>query len=118
MSSRGDDVRVFYRRLVIGARPEELLALEAQIAGANIIALDLEHDSFELPSDFNGPDVSTGLETICGTYRDADGRNVNVIVHLTEGRLSSAERYRDLGDAIIQWPPAPDGKLQFLRYGD
>lgn len=108
-------VRDFYGRLAPALiTAEEQSAFERQIQRAEIVELDDEHDEFR----FSGaPDPLEALneDTIECVYADADGRDVNVIIHFVGDHISWAERYRNLGDPIRQWPPPPDSPLRLGR---
>lgn len=111
-------MRRFYKRLVDALdTEEERRAFSDQVELARIEPFDAEHDRFTLPDDVPGIEPWGHGHIIDAIYEDADGADVNVLVHCVRGRVSSAERYRNLGEPIITWPPPDDTTLQFPRYG-
>jgi hypothetical protein len=111
------DSRMTYKRLANALETEEeRLAFSAQVDSAKIEPVDAEHDRFDLPAHFSGFGPWIPGRNVDATYRDVDGARVNVIVHIIGGKLSWAERYRDVGGTITMWPPSRDVVLRFLRY--
>jgi hypothetical protein len=105
-----EHAREFYRRLG-EALPTagERIDFEKQVERARLAVLDGGHDTFsfeEFPDE-----LRVSGDAIECLYADADGFDVNVIVHLVGGLLSFAERFRYVG-AIMTWPPPPDTPLR------
>lgn len=98
------------------ATEEERRVFSAQVESARIEPVDAEHDRFDLPDETQAFGPWIPGRTVDAIYSDLDGVRVNIIVHIIGGKLSWAERYRDLGDPIVMWPPRDDTRLQFLRY--
>lgn len=112
-----DPVRHFYRRLASAfTESNARKAFEAQVDKAEIVSIDDGHDCFQFPGGF---DESSALnaKTVDAIYGDADGRDVNVIVHFVNNRISWAERYRDVGRTILSWPPSQDVPLRLALGG-
>jgi hypothetical protein len=110
-------LRKFYRRLSMALPDEaERVSFESQISRATIANTDEGHDRFA----FGDPPDDLALiripaNQLDATYPDEDGKDVNVIVHFVDGLVSWAERYRDLGDPVVCWPPADDVFIRFPR---
>ena len=81
------------------------VGFDDQLAVANIIRLDEGHDRFEYTRPVQPIAGSRYTFTLSGRYADADGADVNVIVHLVDDHLSWAERFRYLSEPIQMWPP-------------
>lgn len=110
-----DQARDFYKRLADAIEdPRARRIYLEQLSNARIDSLDPGHDEFHVPSET--PRIGESIEVIDAIYRDEDGARVNVIVHFSGGAISWAERYRDLGEPIIRWPPSPGIALEFPHY--
>lgn len=112
---REERIQNFYRRFAAAlAEPESRKAFERQVNRAEIIRLDDEHDEFRFAG---GRDPADALneDTLEGIYPDADGQDVNVILHFVGDHISWSERYRNFGDAIHRWPPSDDVPLRLGR---
>lgn len=108
-------VRDFYRRFAAAlTTAEDQKAFERQVQRAAIMEVDDEHDQFNF-SGASDPLEALNEDTLEGVYADADGQDVNVIVHFVGDHISWAERFRNLGDPILQWPPAGDVPLRLRR---
>lgn len=109
-------VRSFYRRASAALeRESDRVAFEAQLDHAKILERDNGHDDFEFIGAVPEITVQNPEGTIDACYIDADGAEVNAIIHLVGPRIAWAERYRNRGDSIVHWPPAEDVPLRFPR---
>jgi hypothetical protein len=106
-----DEARAFYGRFALALPVDERAGFEAQIASAQLAILDSEHDTFRFPAPVP-VELRISHDIIEAVYADEDGADVNVLIHLFGGALSWAERFRDLGDPIVLWPPPAEAPLR------
>lgn len=102
--------------MAIALPPGDRADFESQLAQAELAVLDSEHDTFRFAWPY--PDgLRISVDIIDANYADADGTDVNVLVHFVGGLLSWAERFRFDMEVIALWPPPPGAPLRFPPSG-
>jgi hypothetical protein len=79
-------------------------AIVAQLSRARVQVLDEDGSlGFDVPSDSEPAEVESRVPTE-GTYQDADGITVHLLLHVVEGRIRELEIYKEDGSRVAISP--------------